>query len=61
MNAKWKDRLFDVLLWAGFGLLMIYGLPLWVALPLLIVPMGSLLIFWTVHEWVAVRRRRPKL
>jgi len=61
MSTKWKDRLFDVLLWAGFGLLMIFGLPMRIALPLLIVPMTGFLIFWIVHEWLAVRRSGPKL
>jgi 4-hydroxybenzoate polyprenyltransferase len=58
MDDKWKSRLFDVLFWAAFALLMIYGLPLWIALPIIILPMVGLLVFWIVHEWVAVRRRR---
>ena len=58
MTAKWKSRLFDILLWTGFALLMVYGLPLSLGLSLIIGPMLALLVFWTVHEWAAVRRRR---
>lgn len=41
--AKWKSRLFDGLFWAAFGLVMIYDLPLWIALPLIILPLVGLL------------------
>lgn len=58
MSEKWKDRLTDVIVWSGLALLMAYGLPLWLMFPLLILPILGLLVFWTVHEWRAARRRR---
>lgn len=58
MGAKWKNRLFGILFWTGFALLMVYGLPLSLTLALVIGPMAALLVFWAVREWAAVRRRR---